>query len=68
MNREIKNYPSYLDYPIEQKLPTIGDKIRESNDNLIAFIKWQYGDDRIFDNRDMVYIEDYLNQPYTEGR
>ena len=65
MKRESKNYPSYLDYPLEPKPLTIGDKIRESNESLSAFIRERFGDDRVFVNGNEVDIDDYFNQPYT---
>jgi hypothetical protein len=48
-----------------KNINTIGEKIRESNDSLAAFIKRQFGDDRVFIQGKDFDIEDYLNQPTT---
>lgn len=48
----------------EQKEPlTIGDKIRESNESLSAFIRGQFGDDRVFHDGKQIDFDDFLNQP-----
>ena len=65
MNKESKNYPSYLDYPLEPKPITMGDKIREDNESLSAFIRGQFGDDRVFHNGGKFDLDEFLNQPYT---
>ena len=49
--------------PHQTKPLTNGDKIREDNESLSAFIRGQFGDDRVFHNGNTVDLDDYLNQP-----
>lgn len=50
----------------EPKPLTIGDKIRESNESLSAFIRGQFGDDRVFHGGNQIDLDDFLNQPSTK--
>ena len=51
----------------EQKEPlTMGDKIRESNESLSAFIRGQFGDDRVFHDGKQIDLDEFLNQPSTK--
>lgn len=59
----------FLDGPCPRlvKPLTIGDKIRESNESLAEFIKWQWADERVIIHGKEFDIDDYLNQPYTDS-
>lgn len=56
----------YIDQWKPKPKQTIGDKIRESNESLSAFIRGQFGDDRVFHSGSQIDLDEFLNQPYTE--
>lgn len=58
----------YIDHWELKPRMTIGDKIREDNESLSAFIREQFGDGRVFYNggKAEADLDDFLNQPYTE--
>jgi len=55
-----------LENIIPDKLITIGDKIRESNESLSRFIRGQFGGDRVLHGGSAIDLDEFLNQPYTE--
>ena len=53
--------------PHQRKPLTIGDKIRESNESLSAFIRGQFGDNRVFHNGAKMDLDEFLNQPIDQS-